>query len=471
MKDFLDTAIIKANSLLYDHDQLHVQAISNWLQTDKKSYIEKAQAIKRYLPAIFEQTKKNIGAQKLLSSVNAIVKLLELANLIEQVYIIINKSIVEEVSSKGKTANEIIATVSPILFDFLCKFTFVENKHEFDKEEFPSLMLRVLEILQNNTAKRQSTVIDTFRVLREEIVELQTAKQYLEESSKQVLALGEKNIEKLSENIRIKGWQAIYEKRLLEKIVETAAELKILLQSNLEVSNHTKQNLIESADRLVLAKGDGQLGFELQNQLQDHLQKSIDQELQQPVFQEKMITIFQTYQAAADAVVAPIVLIQNKTVELQDQKKKLEQDEEIKARQEKIRILKASNALINKKHVEMDGFLFDKIQAALIKSQQFTDLLRYTKPEKRELVVRYLDGIRDALNLDQLYQAVQSDPQSQGKIKMRDNTASFGFYRFFHAGKSTADTLAISLNVELNRLVNCEKEKSKERSHLEMRDS
>lgn len=123
---------------------------------------------------------------------------------------------------------------------------------------------------------------------------------------------------------------------------------------------------------------------------------------------------------------------------------------------------------VNKIDNTIKKLKFDLMKAQLLESHAGQELSRHRSknPAKAGFIQEYLDKIKVTKSLDELYEAVQADPEKtieNKKIRMRDNIGT-GLYRLQiwknNGGKSTTDTLAIRLNIELNRLVQDAKAKA-----------
>jgi hypothetical protein len=461
MQTFLENAMEDARALLNAYDQSKVEAIRNWLRNDSKSYGDKAQGIKKYLPAIKESISDS-NYQKLFDSVDAIVKILELASLLEQLRAIITKAVEEGIEATTKKIPDIniINAVNPELLNFLTQLALVQNGHPLDEKFFKhsDFMGRVLMVLQSDSVvtDKQKTSISTVSALEEQIVWLQTMKQYLEAASKQALEQGQTAIKNLSVNIRINCWQEICNKLMLTKIGKAVADLQGSLQKCSIPS--------DKANKLILGQEDGQLDFELQDQLQSQLEESVKQ---QASFQTKAKVISEDYEQAIDAIEAPMLVMEKKIIELQNQKKELEEEaQKVKDAAERDHLLGhgGNKKERDERYTDVNGTIFTKIKKVLVASDEFKNLKNYADlyGDKKEVIDFYLKKIDQVNNLDELYNAVQDEGSNEAKT-MRENTGT-GLYRLQfwnnNGGKSTTDTLAIRLNIELNRLVKTEKAKA-----------
>lgn len=109
-------------------------------------------------------------------------------------------------------------------------------------------------------------------------------------------------------------------------------------------------------------------------------------------------------------------------------------------------------------HQKVNGPLFDKILNKLKESKTLEKLEQHADGHKlkTDSLRTYINNIKGATSLDNLYNAIKSNDKEETVFK---NTAKLGLYRFFNRGKSTTHTLALQLNDELNGLVKTEKAK------------
>lgn len=136
-------------------------------------------------------------------------------------------------------------------------------------------------------------------------------------------------------------------------------------------------------------------------------------------------------------------------------------ESEVRERKEREATETDKKAFSKNDYTNVTGSEFKKIQSQLLTSEQFKRLEKYgsTHQLKKAQISEYATNLKAAKSLYELMSVVKSDPQTlNAKYSMRENTATFGLYRFFHTGKSTTDDLALELNKKLQEIIKSEKD-------------